>query len=63
MGTREDGGFIIIRKLGHSRRGGFGVRYLALMVPGTRERFREPVILDLRPGEELIWEPGASGDS
>lgn len=31
MGTREDGDFIIIRKLGHKRRGRFGVRYLVLM--------------------------------
>lgn len=50
MGTREDGDFIIIRKLGHKRRGRFGVRYLVLMVPGKREMFREPVMLDLRPG-------------
>ena len=41
MGTREDGDFIIIRKLGHKRRGRFGVRYLVLMVPGKREMFRE----------------------
>lgn len=41
-------------EVGTQQEGGFGVRYLALMVPGTRERFRELVILDLRPGEELI---------
>ena len=32
MGTREDGDFVIIRKLGHKRSGRFGVRYLVLMV-------------------------------